>query len=240
MNKRQELQIDSIHRGVLVLKDLPDVPEWSDVRRLRDELSARLATLKTISVAQLSAKRGRGGASKEIDLARRAIRVKHLIPVARRGKRLFKHESKMVWALSVPPARATALAHAEAALAMAKALRPHLKFCHAEGFRRGFLTELRTAGEQLRATAKQGGSARSTLVQSTWQLRVNVREARQLASILDAELCALTLRAPPHFESHGTADRIVNAWSRAIRLGKPLGRPRRRRAAREESPAPQV
>jgi hypothetical protein len=240
VDKRQSMQVASLTRGALMLQGLPDVPACAEVLRLCDEFQALVARLTDVHLEQVDARSGRGLTSRSIDGAVRTLRRRHLIPVSRRAKRLFKHDAGVLKALRVPARRATPLKHANAALAMAKALRPHVAFCHAERFRRGFLTELREAGKQLGKMAKQSDAARAAYSRATTRLRVDVRDAREQASIIDAELRALLL--PGSGLTNRQRDEVgtrVYVWARAIKLRKNVGRPpkrNRRLSSRAESP----
>ena len=194
MDKRQSMQAASLRRGSLVLRRLPDDPACAEVRRLADELEGAVERLTDLQADQSGARHGRTATSERIDGAIRALRRRHLIPVSRRARRVFKHEAQVLKAVRVPPGRASASKHAKAALAMTKALRPHVAFCHAEGFRRGFLTDLQEAGKQLGKMAKQSDAASAEYSRATRQLGRDLRDAREKASILDAELRAAKVR----------------------------------------------
>jgi hypothetical protein len=150
MNKRQVQQLRTINEALVLLAELPDTPALAGLRRAREALVRRVETLGELRLRQSMTRSGPTNAAHEIEHMKHRLRRGHLIPAARGAKRLFKHEPAILQVLRLPPASAPASRHAEAGLAIAKTLCPHGKFCHESGFRRGFLTDLRAASEQLR------------------------------------------------------------------------------------------
>jgi hypothetical protein len=233
VNKRQQNQFQSIRGGIGALAGMPDAPEFSGIGRLRDEMTEHAATLHELSIAQELAVRVRAGAAAEVRSLTKDLRIDHLIPIVRRARRVFKHESSMIKVLRVPRVRATALKHAHAALAIVKVLRPHVAFCQTEGFRPGFLTRLREAATELRAKAKRVGQCRADLTRTTWRIRQELREAREAMSIIGPELRALGRDVSGAGPVAKVAESLFRSWSNAAKVGKRIGRPRARRNAKE-------
>jgi septation ring formation regulator EzrA len=237
VNKRQKMQVASIERGVIALYRLPDLPELAEVRRLRDELAVRSERLIEVLAKQLRARGGRQVTSKTIDNAKRTLRRRHLIRISRKARRLFRHDADVLKALRVPASRDTPQEHAKAAQAMAKALRPHVTFCLTEGFQHGFLSELQEAGKQLAKMAKQSDSARAEYSRATRHLAQEVRDARETAAELDAELHALFVPGELRTRELDSLRTTVTMWERAIKVRKLVGRPPKKRGTQASKPA---
>ncbi len=229
MNSRQKLQVRSLKQGLRRLAQLPDGPEYAELRRLRKMLAASVATIESLSQRQGEA----GGAVHDpfdsLNVARRAIRAKHLLPVSRRAKLLFKHDPDVLVALKVPPARGTLEEHALAAFAMAKALGPHAQFCHEENFQKGFLTDLKAAGTKAMARAKVRESAREAYSSATRRLQEAIRNGRELGSLIEVELKAAHHRFSGRLGVAPPLQALINTWPGEYKLGKPFGRPKKRK-----------
>jgi hypothetical protein len=238
MNARQELQFRSISECVDLLKPLPpDDPELAEVRRARDRLSRQLQEIVDVAAKQAAAFKGRTAGAARVGLARRQLRTLHLIPTSRRAKPLFRNEAALLRALRVPPARATPQQHVDAALAMAKALRPHMKFCHKEGFSPGFLPRLKAAAEALRKADRGSDEARRELSVTTLALRRALSRGREELRLLDSLVDGYILSKGGMYS--GSAIHFhIETWKQKTKLGKRLGRPpkrKHRRAPRGES-----
>ena len=222
------MQSQSLQRGATALKSIPDTAPYAHIRKLRAKLETVVDGMPEMAGDQWSARRGRGYTGRTIVYEIRALRKAHLIPVARKARRLFKHEPKIIAALRLPHAKKPAADHAAAALTIAKVLRPHVALCHEYGMRRGFLPELRKAGEALRLRSKASTSARETYSRTTRRLRVGIVDARDLVKDIQAELEGLILSgAVPHDDLHDLRT-TTEIYKRAIRLRSPAGRPRKR------------
>jgi hypothetical protein len=222
------MQSQSLQRGVAILASIPDTPPYAHIRKLRAQLEAVVHGMPAMADDEWSARRGRGYTGKTINHDIRALRKTHLIPVARKARRLFKHEPKILAALVLPHAKKPAAEHAAAALTIAKALRPHVALCHEFGIRRGFLPELRKAGEALRIRSKASTSARETSSRMTRRLQVGIVDARDLVKDIQAELDGLILSGAVPFNELYNLRLTTEVYKRAIRLRSPVGRPRKR------------
>jgi hypothetical protein len=237
VNKRQKMQVASIDRGVIALSRLPDLPELAEARRLRDELAVRSERLIDVLAKQWRARGGRQATSKTIDNAKRTLRRRHLIRISRKARRLFRHDADVLKALRVPASRDTPQEHAKAAQAMARALRPHVTFCLAEGFRHGFLTDLQEAGKQLAKMAKESDTARAEYSRATRHLAQEVREARETVAELDTELQALFVPGESFARELYGFSTTVAMWKQAIKVRKLVGRPPKKRSVRASKAA---
>lgn len=231
MTEEQELQLDTIARAVEVLGKLPETSPLEGVRRQRATLRRRFETIKDVRDAQFTAHTKRSGASAGVSQAVLVFRRGYLIPVARKARPLFRHEPKVLACLRLPKRRAPAAEHAKFGLAMAKALRPHEEFCIEEGFRAEFLTDLHEASDAFLKRARTSEDALMTRSQSTFALRNELRLAREVALIIDADLRAAALRSPDAFGALD-ANSFADEYSSAIKFEKPRGRPRKKRTRR--------
>jgi hypothetical protein len=240
VNKRQYLQEASITEGLIVLRHhLPDIADLAEVRRLGGELAKDHARVKTAMDEQRSAQVARTGTTGTIDRTIRALRTQHLIRVRRRVAPLFKQEPKILNALKVPDAHAGAAAHVKAAASVYRALRPHVAFCHAEGIRRGFLTDLRAAGERLRVIAKGSDASRLALSRSTWNLKKALQDARARMGMIDSEFRAVVQGHMFDASKHAHAlETALSQWSDATKLKSRGGRPRKRKNRGGGNPPP--
>jgi hypothetical protein len=221
------MQSQSLRRGLTTLRSIPDTPPYAHIRKLRAQLATVVDGMPAMAGDASSARSGRGYTGKTISHATRALR-KALIPVVRKARRLFKHEPKILVVLRLPHAKKPAAEHAAAALAIAKALRPHAALCHEYGIRRGFLPELRKAGEALRVRSKASTTARETSSRMTRRLQVGIVDARDLVKDIQAELDGLILSGAVPFDELRDLRMTTEIYRQAIRLRSPAGRPRKR------------
>jgi hypothetical protein len=231
VTEEQELQLHSIARAVKVLEKLPHTPPLDGVSRQRGTLRRRLETIEGLRDRQFSAHAKRSGASAGIPHAVLVFRRAHLIPIARKARALFKQEPKVLACLRLPKRRDSAAEHAKFGLAMAEALRPHEEFCIEEGFRADFLRDLQAASKAFDKRARTSEDALMTRSQSTFALRTELRLARELALIIDADLRSVALTSPNAFGTLNAID-YADAYSSAIKFEKPRGRPRKKRTRR--------
>lgn len=240
MDKRQRVQTNSIRAAIIVLeRHLPKVADLDEVRRLGKDVTGGLARVTAAELEQVKAQHARTGKSGEMEQTKRALRTQHLIRIARRARLLFKHDSRILRALTVPEKHSSSAEHVKAAVAMYRALRPHVAFCHAEGMRRGFLTDLRAAGERLRLMANESTAARLALSRSTRNLKVALTETRDELRVIDGELRAVVQSHAFDGSEHARAlQHALMHWSDATKLKKPGGRPRKRKNRRDDSAPP--
>ena len=229
MNKKEAKQLASVERGSAALRDIPRDPRCQELRRLREQLDERVARAKEGGLRQMQVFRSRGGTGAQLELKKDDLREELLLPLSRKARLLFKHDPELVAALRVPPKRARPAIHAEAALTMAKRLRPYIAFCHAEGFPRGFYAQLRSEGKALRDMARNRNTTRAGSAPATREFRRALREARELLPVIEGELRRLYRRSGNALSPFRASMQIaLKVWRDHVKLmGRP-GRPRKR------------
>jgi hypothetical protein len=224
MDKRKYLQAGSVDRAHIKLTEILVRYPLPEVQRYAARLEKAAAEIKAYDAAQKEAKGALRAAGALTDRARDDIRREHLKPIARRARGFFKQDPTVMQAAVLPHTHDTLEAHANAALALAKALAPYVKACHEEGSPKNFLRDLRAAAKKVRAVAKRGDAAREQRGSATRSLTRLVRRAREdvqtIESLLEAE--EVRRRGDPVFHT------LVNEWRNASRVGKRKGRPRER------------
>jgi hypothetical protein len=235
MNRRQSRQIQTVKLGLKVLTRLPtNEPELRAILAGRTRIERHLDTAEREASLQLAARTRLNRTGMSTSALRSDYRTLTLIPVVRKAKLLFRDNATVMAALRVPLARETLEAHAVAGLAVAKALAPHEKFCRSEEFPRHFLRDLRAGAKTLRAAATLGDKAREEQSRATRALQPAIAAARAEMRAIDADIEAYRLRAMRTRPSSAPASQakildILREWSDQTRIGKPVGRPRKRK-----------
>jgi hypothetical protein len=214
MNSRQARALRSIESALSFLKGPKiTVPRIASTRA---DLEASLARLKGLWVAQSSAFLSRGGDGIRAKNARRELRVKQLLPIARRGKLLLKGLPGIEDALRVPHSRASDESLLDAAERIATEVRPHAKVFVKSGFARTFIRDLERAAEAFRRVSSAGRTELSRSSRLTADLREEIAHARSIVATLDSMMLA-------EFEADTST---IELWRRAKRIPAKLGRPR--------------
>ena len=161
---------------------------------------------------------------REIRALRRSLRDDHLFPVSRLARKLLKHAPNVEAALNVPHARANSEELAGAAVAVARALKPHIRLLITDGhLPKTFLADLQAAGKKLRDRSRQTDSAMRRRTLATEALSRAFSEISEEVAILDG-----LLRSSLRRDST-----LAMLWAGAKRIPRQRGRPRKTKSAPE-------
>lgn len=225
MRERQERQISTLKSIVRFLKAALFSNER--VLHLRDEILAHYARVMELVEQNRRAKleprirRGRRQVTKK------GIREYQLIPMSRRGRKLYRMYPELEVALQVPHKNATIAQVADAAERFADALKPHLSVLIEAKYPPNCLKILREDANVLRDRADAAQQSRNLLNRSNRELTEELALTRSTIDELDS-----VLRSLPDFSE------FEFDWTVANRVGARMGRPSKRRlAARERSAA---
>lgn len=220
MNKRQEREYATILTTREFLRSLEKrPPALTSILATLDDVARRVADLS----GHTSNRADRGAVSVFVRQAIQQLRRGHMIPVARRGRILFRGEPRLIGATKVPHKKATPDDVVKAAESMIKAVRPHKNAFIAAGRPRTFLTDLAAATKRLREALKTGKKRRAASPDAFFRLRTEIARGRREIKSADGEMIAW-LESLPGNERTVLAAR----WRTAHRIGARLGRPKRR------------
>jgi hypothetical protein len=224
MNKRQAREFKTVvaSREFLRRQKL-DGGSFRAVVKTLDDVIARVNALA--GATTLASKRSFGKAIRErSDQLRRG----HMIPIARRGKTLFRGDVDIETALRVPHVRSPASVVLAAAEEMIKHLSPHRKLFFAAGFPRTFLTEMRAAATELAEMVGEAGDQHSSRPEDFAELRRQIARGRDEVSVADGLLLGWLQTQPL-----ATRAILARQWRGSHRITSRLGRPseRSRRSA---------
>ena len=187
------------------------------------ELEDAIAGIEERALAQSRARSLRGTSSSNVKRLRRAIRKGYMIPIRRRAKTLLRNLPGLTAALRVPHAKKSTAVLVAAAHAMAKAVQPYASEFRKARFPKDFLTRLRSDARELAKGAAGVTTGSRQLTQATVDLARAFRHARDTEEAIDGLLLA-------RFDE-GVAS--AAEWRSARRIGKPRGRPRKKRGLPE-------
>jgi hypothetical protein len=195
-------------------------------------LGKPLATLDKIleEIKHLSARQGAvaGVTPSRIRNIREDLRVVHLIPIARAGKRIFRHEPTVLKALKVPHKGASNDELVEAATAMVKAVQRFGKLFVEEGFSKGFLVPVRDLTRELKRWSRASETTAKVRGEVTAALRQQFTELRTLFPVIEGFVAVAIRNDKP---------RAVQ-WRNRSRTPRRMGRPKKKtlmRVARERA-----
>jgi hypothetical protein len=223
MNERQYREFSSVSRAHDFLRRQKDLsPELASCRRTLGDVVERVTELNTRTHLLDFTQTGKT-VSQQAD----ALRAKHMIPISRRGKLLFRGEPRLVRALKVPHKNGATDVLLAAARAMLAAITPHKKLFVAAGARPSFLTDFRAALALLAANAKAAEKSNAATP------AVRRALARELARGR-AEVSVAAGYMPAWIAEHGRSSRAPLAvqWRTSHRITARLGRPSARRVQR--------
>jgi hypothetical protein len=178
-------------------------------------LQSHVAAINKVSAEQTA----RGG--KLLGSARaRLVRVRkdHMLPLARLARRLFRDEPAIQAALRVPHKQAPTKQLLDSAVSITKALRPHRKFLAESGVDPRRIERLREEARQVKKLLDAAYARTPTSVAATRKLPALFTAAREDLDAMDGIM-----------RSVATGEDLVT-WRTATRVGKRIGRPRKRRS----------
>jgi hypothetical protein len=201
--------------GTSAMRDDPELPG------LRDDLQAIVEQIGLEGGKQHVAVNGRFATTARAQVL--VFRENYMLPLAKLVRPLFKGEPRMQSALKVPHKRANPEVILAAAERMLKALQPHAKLLAAARINRQRIVGLRAGVRQLKkvvAAAAAGGADRGA---PTQRLKPLFARARELVIAIDG--IQSSFRSPADYE----ATWKLEEWKKMSRVGKKMGRPRKRR-----------
>jgi hypothetical protein len=218
MTERQQREFDSIRRSrdfLVRLKGL--TPELTAIAKKLSDVITRIKAVE---------ERARGHAlpafGRSVTLQANLLREEHLIPLARRGKQIFRGEPRFERAMRAPHKRAGAEQVLASARQMIAAITPHKRHFLAAGAAPAFLTDLRAATAQLGANLKLVDKSRRLMDGVNRELKREIAAGRREVHI------AASL-VPAWVRRHDPRGGLDAAWSSVHRVGARIGRPSARR-----------
>ena len=226
MNSRQDRVSDSIDsaHGCLTLDEFK-IPRLAQLRR---ELDDTVRDIKALRVKQ-DLDTNRRQDSRKIESLREELRVKHLIPISREGKRRLKGTPGIADALHVPHKRAKDTELLDAAARILENAEPHAAVFRKALFPRDFITRARRAAKAL--AKEHAANANRPPVRgsrATHDLKAALSEGREIIRSIDGIVEA------EFFDDTVT----LHVWRKARRIPKKAGRPKKRRPRPESDDGP--
>ncbi len=221
MRERELRQLYSVEHVWGVITSHPD--RYPEIRPLSGKLGTHVERIQALYVSEQMTKRrpkdDKGPAMRRLAAE---IRRKHLIPIGRAAKRIFRFVPGKEHAVVVPPARATPADVVKAARSTLKAVRGAVKLFVEIGFAPNFMQECSARTDQLEKLVTSHQNHRSEHPGIVKALRSEVNAARDIIEVMDGLLGAA-----------GYDSVELMPWRLAKRVGKRIGRPpkpRKRRA----------
>ena len=224
MDNRQRRTLRAFARIVGNLQSHPIAPEPPMLAGKRKALAASVDRLRALSQEQHNAQLDLRG---DISLRTNKLRRERMIPLSKIAKPALAYAPGAERALRVPHARSSTAVVATAALRMLDVLTPHTKLLRAAGVSREFLQRFRAEAKQLALQAKTTRDARQRLTRATAAIEAELRKGRRTAGILEG----LVMLHAGHDET------FMKMWKHERRVGKRIGRPKKRRSAAGQGPA---
>lgn len=194
-------------------------PRDRRVHSMRVELDDVIVRIRGAQPRQVTAKHVIAWESHLTVRLREEIRHTHLRPIVRRGRTLIKNQPGLEEMLTVPHKRASSAAIAEHTLALIEWLKPYRSTFIAHGFARNFLSSARAAAKDLAKRTTNTGGARTDRSTATRSIAEAIVEGTALKEALNAIVKPLI--------SHDA--RLLAQWESAMRVGKRIGRPKKRK-----------
>jgi hypothetical protein len=216
MEKRQERTVHAFESVLLFLERHPVVPEPPLLGRMRKSLRASIDRIARLGVQQNTASQLRGN---KVDHHRKALRRDRMMPLVRIARPLLRFAPGADRVLRVPHARADAVTVANAAIQMAKALKPHRRLLASAGYSPTFLAEFQHEALELGLAAKRAAVARQTQSKVTRDMAREFKKAMQTVTIIEG-LVLLHL---------GSDKSSMRYWKQRRRVGARIGRPPQRK-----------
>ena len=217
MENRQQRTIVAFENVLIYLEQYPVKPEPPLLAGMRKSLRASIDRIRKLGTTQHTALIVGGG---KIEERRTRLRRGRLMPLVRIAKPLLRFAPGTANVLKVPHARADAVSVAEAALAMAKALKPHRKLLTSAGYTASFLAELQHEARELALGAKRTAAARQTRAKATSDLAREFAKGMQTVQVIEG----LVLM------HHARNQHALLMWKNRRRVTKRIGRPPQRKS----------
>ena len=213
MENRQERTIASFDKIQAYLdfekNHTPEPPLLTEMRGKLDASSKRLRELATTQIG--ASQRARGAARK---LAQ-ALRRRHMMPLVRIAKPLFKFAPDAERVFKVPHARASASEVATRALEMAKLIEPHPALLASAGYADDFLEQFTREARALADAAKTTELGRVERTRVTREIAAELKSAMETVSVIEGLVLL----------HHAKSPQLRKFWKARRKVGAKLGRP---------------
>ncbi|MEX2177368.1 MAG: hypothetical protein WD801_01570 [Gemmatimonadaceae bacterium] len=219
MDSRQARTIASFRHILVFLDQHPITPEPPLLTEMRKSLEASMNRLHRLGAEQQTSWSALG---KNVEQRRKELRRERMMPLVRIARPLMAFAPGVERPLRVPHARASARQVADAALAMADALKGHTTLLRSAGFPKDFLKEFRHEARQLARAIKQTNAVRDKRATATAAVAAEMKKAMTTVTVIEGLVML-----------HFSKDRAtIKYWRERRRVSARLGRPRRRNGAR--------
>lgn len=221
MNAHQQRVANSIDNSLVSLSNLRAMPPA--VAHNYEELRTAFQEVRKHSTEQTIARNTLGVHGRSLAQTRRDLRQKHLLPIVSRGKVLLKGLPGIQDELRLPRVRASDAEWLAAAKRVAKAVRPHRKVFLEARFAPDFLQRLDDAARALQVKSRSENAAVERRAVETRALAASLRHCRELVASIDSLVMA----------SDDIDPVWLIGWRHSKRIPKRVGRPPRKKAARD-------
>jgi hypothetical protein len=157
---------------------------------------------------------------------RRSLRRHRLMPLVRIARPVLRFAPGAEKVLRVPHARADAMTVAQAALDIARALRPHGKLLASAGVSKTFMADLQSEARQLALAAKTTAAARQKQVKATRAIAQEFRKAMETVTMIEGMVMLHFAKSPA----------MLDLWRNRRRVSARIGRPPSRKNRRAATP----
>ena len=217
MKNRDLRLIDSVSRAEMFASQ--QAAKSPRLRPLAKRLVAHRQRLSDLRDQEFATFKAQGHEGLGIRRLREDLRLVHLIPIARAGKKLLRFAPGTERAFTVPGKRATGEAVVAASRVMMKAAKPSAKLFVEVGFGRDFVAQCAKLTDELSRRAAEWDAGRKRRAKVTGDLAAELRAARSVIDVFDAFLLA-EIR-------HDRTMRVL--WTSAKKVGPRMGRPKKKR-----------
>jgi hypothetical protein len=224
MEKRQLRTLRAFESILDFLEKYPIAPEPPLLTGMRKSLRASIGKIKRLGGDQISMVMLSGP---KVDHRRRLLRRERMMPLVRIAKPLLAFAPGTGRVLRVPHARADALTVAEAAIEMAKVLKPHRKLLTSAGYPPTFLADLQHEARALALVAKRTAAARQSQAKATADIAREFTKAMKTVTVIEGLVMLY----------HAKNRHALDMWRWHRRVGARLGRPPRRKMSVAEAPS---
>ena len=215
MEKRQERTLVAF-RNVLVFVDQnPITPEPPLLTGMKRSLEGSMQKITELGIEQGTAMMFR---VTHVERDRKLLRRERLLPLVRIARPILRYAPGVENVLRVPHARADAITVAEAAIEMAKVLKPHRKLLVSAGMAPDFLAQLQHEARQLALAAKHTAAARQKQARATAALAKEFKKAMETVTVIEGIIML-------HFARDSAT---LKLWRNRRRVSARIGRPPQR------------
>ena len=223
MEKRQERTVLAFEQILLFLESNPMSPEPPLMAGMKRSLQSSIAKISRLGAEQVTAMDLRVA---HVEHDRGKLRRERMMPLVRIAKPLLRFAPGVEKALRVPHARDDAVTVANAAIQMARLLKPHRKLLASAGVSATFLEEMQHEARELALAAKHTAAARQKLAQATSAMAREFKKAMQTVTVIEGMVML-------HFAGERE---MLKLWRDRRRVSARIGRPPQRKARGRPEP----